>query len=58
MYVMLDLLGRQFGAFVPLMIDVFGLFLSGGSCSCGRCRVLRLLQFITADYSGGTVVLF
>lgn len=58
-YVMMDLLGRQFSAFVPLMIDVFGLFLSGGGCcsSGGRGRVLRLLQFATADYRGGPVVL-
>lgn len=57
--VMMDLLGRQFGAFVPLMIDVFGLLLSGGG-GCGgggRRRVLRLLQFATGDYRGGPVVL-
>lgn len=60
-YVMMDLLGRQFGAFVPLMIDVFGLLLSGcgggRGGGFGRCRVLRLLQFATADYRGGPVVL-
>lgn len=59
-YVMMDLLGRQFGAFVPLMIDVFGLLLSGGG-GCGggggRGRVLRLLQFATAGHGGGPVVL-
>jgi len=56
---MMDLLGRQFGAFVPLMIDVFGLLLSGGGRSggFGRGRVLRLLQFATADYRGSPVVL-
>jgi len=56
---MMDLLGRQFGAFVPLMIDVFGLLLSGGGCGGrgGRRRVLRLLHFATADYRGGPVVL-
>lgn len=58
-YVMMDLLGRQFGAFVPLMIDVFGLPLSGGGCGGGggRRRVLRLLQFATGDYRGGPMVL-
>jgi len=40
-YVMMDFLGRQFGTFVPLMIDVFGLLLSGGGCGGGgRGRVL------------------
>lgn len=53
-YVMMDLLGRQFGAFVSLMIDVFGLLLSGGG---GGGRVLRLLQFATADHRCGPVVL-
>jgi len=53
---MMDLLGRQFGAFVPLMIDVFGLLLSGGGGG-GRGRVLRLLQFATAGHGGGPVVL-
>jgi len=54
---MMDFLGRQFGAFVPLMIDVFGLLLSGGGCGGGGGRVLRLLQFVTADHRGGPMVL-
>lgn len=61
-YVMMDLLGRQFGAFVTLMVDVFGLLLGGGrGCSGGggsrRCRVLRLLKVAAANYRGGSVVL-
>lgn len=60
-YVMMDLLGRQFGTFVTLMVNVFGLLLSGGrGCSgggCRRCRVLRLLKVAAADYRGGSVVL-
>jgi hypothetical protein len=51
---MMNLLGRQFGAFVALVINIFGLFLGHRIFRLMLLLLLLLVLLVAADHSGSS----